>query len=54
MEPVHWLRLAFAFVSAVSQLVSQPLFILEESLRFMTLLRGAALVLAGTQACTVS
>jgi hypothetical protein len=37
-----------------SQLVSQPLFILEESPRFMILLCGVGLVLVGTQVCTVS
>ena|GEM_PF-5354680 len=53
MEPVLWLRLLHAFVCGVSQLVSQPLFMLEDSLRFTTLPRGVAPVLAGTQACTL-
>ena len=35
MEPVFWLRLLCANVRGASQLVSQPLFILEESLMHM-------------------
>jgi hypothetical protein len=40
-------------VCDVSQLVSQPLFMLEDSLRYTMLLRGESLVLVGTQVCTV-
>ena len=37
----------------VSQLVSQPLFILGDSLRYTMLLCGETPVLVGTQVCTV-
>jgi hypothetical protein len=39
-------------VCDVSQLVSQLLFMFEDSLWFMMFFCGGTLVLAGTQACT--
>ena len=52
MEPVFWLRLLCAKVRGASQLVSQPLFALGDSLRYTSLLCGVAPVLVGTQVHT--